>query len=300
MSSLIKTNTSGELGVQVLPHSQTHITTHITPRKSSWPARLDVQQSITGFALAVFLMAYMFFVSTILISHQAFYTVARFFEGAYFVGKPYPILLSGVVAVILALFIGHAALAMRKFPAGYRKFSAFRLHKNRFQHGDTSLWWIQVLTGFALFFMTTVHLCDMLTQPALVGPFESANRVWTGKMWPLYLRLLFAAELHGGIGLYRLAVKWGWLEGRNPQQSHRPPFDQRLFHYPRAGHTAGLCRPWPRPCRPRRRTLHPAPEPFFHRQALTWKPSIPTCSSSAAGWPVCALRWQPASAAIRC
>ena len=35
-------------------------------------------------------------------------------------------------------------------------------------------------------------------------------------MWPLYLVLLFAVELHGGIGLYRLAVKWGWFSGSNP------------------------------------------------------------------------------------
>jgi fumarate reductase subunit C len=28
-------------------------------------------------------------------------------------------------------------------------------------------------------------------------------------MWPLYLVLLFLVELHGGVGLYRLAVKWG-------------------------------------------------------------------------------------------
>jgi fumarate reductase subunit C len=28
--------------------------------------------------------------------------------------------------------------------------------------------------------------------------------------------MLFAVELHGGIGLYRLVVKWGWFEGRNP------------------------------------------------------------------------------------
>lgn len=221
MSSLIKTNASGQLSVEALPQSRTHGATRSTPRKSPWPARLDLLQSATGFALAVFLMAHMFFVSTILISQQAFYTVARFFEGAYFLGKPYPILVSGVVAVIFALFVGHAGLAMRKFPAGYRQFSAFRRHKNRLQHGDTSLWWLQMLTGFALFFMATIHLYDMLTQPALIGPYESADRVWTGNMWPLYLGLLFAAELHGGIGLYRLAIKWGWLEGSDPQRSRR-------------------------------------------------------------------------------
>ena len=38
-------------------------------------------------------------------------------------------------------------------------------------------------------------------------------------MWPLYLLLLLAVEFHGGIGLYRLAVKWGWFEGGDPARS---------------------------------------------------------------------------------
>jgi fumarate reductase subunit C len=38
-------------------------------------------------------------------------------------------------------------------------------------------------------------------------------------MWPLYLLLLFAVELHGGVGLYRLAVKWGWFESTDPQRT---------------------------------------------------------------------------------
>jgi len=61
----------------------------------------------------------------------------------------------------------------------------------------------------------------MLTQPELIGPFESADRIWTGRMWPLYLVLLFAVEIHGSVGLYRLALKWGWFEGRNPDASRR-------------------------------------------------------------------------------
>jgi fumarate reductase subunit C len=40
-------------------------------------------------------------------------------------------------------------------------------------------------------------------------------------MWPLYLVLLFAVELHGGIGLYRLAVKWGWLGDGDPNTMRR-------------------------------------------------------------------------------
>lgn len=190
-------------------------------RKSRWPARLDLLQSASGLFLALFLMGHMFFVSTILISNEAFYTIARFFEGAYFLGRPYPILVSAVVIVIMAIFIVHAWLAMRKFPAGYRQYRAFIDHKNRLRHGDTSLWWLQIWTGFALFFMATIHLYDMLTQPALIGPFESADRVWTGSMWPLYLMLLFAAELHASIGLYRLAIKWGWFTAATPNRSRR-------------------------------------------------------------------------------
>lgn len=189
--------------------------------KSRWPARLDLLQSASGLFLALFLMAHMFFVSSILISYDAFYQVARFFEGVHFLGKPYPILVSGVVAVILAIFIAHAWLAMRKFPAGYRQYRAFIAHKNGLRHGDTSLWWLQIWTGFALFFMATIHLYDMLTQPALIGPYESADRVWTGNMWPLYLMLLLAAELHASIGLYRLAIKWGWFDSAKPNLSRR-------------------------------------------------------------------------------
>lgn len=195
--------------------------TRPNPAQSRWPARLDLLQSLSGLLLALFLMAHMAFVSSILISHDAFYTIARFFEGAYFLGKPYPILVSGVAAGVLALFVGHAWLALRKFPAGFRQYRAFVAHKNRLRHGDTSLWWLQVWTGFALFFMATIHLYQMLMNPSLIGPYESADRVWTGNLWPLYLLLLFAGELHAGIGLYRLALKWGCFDHGAPNRSRR-------------------------------------------------------------------------------
>lgn len=190
-------------------------------RKSRWPARLDLLQSLSGLFLALFLVAHMAFVSSILISQELFYRVARFFEGEWLFGQPYPILVSLVAAGITCLLVVHAWLAMRKFPAGYRQYRAFTAHKNRLRHNDTSLWWLQVLTGFGLFFLTTIHLYDMLSQPSMIGPYESADRVWSGGMWPIYLMLLFTAELHGGIGLYRLAVKWGWFVGDEPDAGRR-------------------------------------------------------------------------------
>ncbi len=179
----------------------------------AWPARLDVAQSATGLCLAAFLVLHMAFVSSILISERAFYTVARFFEGQYLLGTSHPAIVSGVAAVVLLLFVVHAALAMRKLPHDQHQLGAYRRHAARFGHADTSLWGWQAATGFALFFLGTIHLYGMLTRPALIGPFESADRVWSGRMWPLYLVLLFVVEVHGGLGLYRLALKWDWPRG---------------------------------------------------------------------------------------
>jgi len=108
------------------------------------------------------------------------------------------------------------ALAVRKFLINWRQYKLFRGHMKMMRHEDTTLWFWQVFTGFALFFLATIHLYVMLTRPHLIGPYESADRVWSDRYWPLYILLLLAVELHGGIGLYRLAVKWGWFAGRDP------------------------------------------------------------------------------------
>jgi fumarate reductase subunit C len=182
-------------------------------RKSIWPARLDWMQSVSGLILALFMWGHMFFVSSILLGKDAMWTVTKFFEGYFVFGRSFPWVVSIVVAAVFALFVTHALLAVRKFPIDYRQYRSFRDHANTMKHGDTNLWWWQVVTGFALFFLASIHLYIMLTRPERIGPFGSADRVWSDHFWPLYLVLLFAVELHGGIGLYRLAVKWGWFAG---------------------------------------------------------------------------------------
>ncbi|HEX7373384.1 MAG TPA: fumarate reductase cytochrome b subunit [Steroidobacteraceae bacterium] len=190
-------------------------------RASPWPARLDLLQSGSGLLLGLFMWLHMFFVSSILFGSDAMWTVARFFEGYFFFGKPLYVLVSALVGTVFALFICHAALALRKFPQNYRQFRTYREHMGAMKHDDTTLWYWQVVTGFALFFMASTHLYIMMTHPDRIGPFESADRVWTDLMWPLYLVMLFAVEFHGGIGLYRLALKWGWLEGSDPAATRR-------------------------------------------------------------------------------
>jgi len=188
---------------------------------SRFPARLDVLQGASGLFLALFMWLHMFFVSSILIGKDAFWHVARFFEGYHIFGKPYPILVTLIAGLVFAILIFHAALALRKFPSDWKQYSTFRQHAHDMKHGDTTLWFVQVWTGFAMFFLASIHLYTMMTQPETIGPYGSADRIVTDWYWPLYLVLLFAVELHGSIGLYRLAVKWGWLEGKNPDATRR-------------------------------------------------------------------------------
>jgi fumarate reductase subunit C len=190
-------------------------------RKSRWPARMDLTQSLSGLVLGLFMWGHMFFVSSILVSKDFMWTVTKTFEGYFIFGHGYPILVSFAVGGVAALIVLHAFLAMRKFPANYRQYRSFTGHRAMLRHGDTTLWWVQVLTGFALFFLAFPHLFQMLMHPGDIGPLESPDRVWSGRWWPLYLVLLFCVELHGGIGLYRLAVKWGWLQGDDPDAGRR-------------------------------------------------------------------------------
>ena len=191
------------------------------PKKSRWPARMDLAQSVSGLVLGLFMWGHMFFVSSILISKDAMWTITKMFEGYFFFGKPYPIIVSLVVAGVIVLFVLHALLAVRKFPANYRQYRAYRDHMGMMRHEDTTLWYWQVVTGFAMFFLASVHLYQMMMHPEAIGPWQSADRVWSGLWWPLYLVLLFAVELHGGIGLYRLCVKWGWMEGKDPAATRK-------------------------------------------------------------------------------
>ena len=190
-------------------------------RASHWPARLDLVQSASGLVLALFMWGHMAFVSSILLGKDAMWTVTRFFEGYFVFGRSYPWIVSLAVSGVITLLVVHAMLAVRKFPIDYGQYRAFRDHVGTMKHGDTTLWWWQVVTGFAMFFLASIHLHAMLTRPERIGPFESADRVWSDHYWPLYLVLLFVVELHGGIGLYRLAVKWGWFSGRDANATRR-------------------------------------------------------------------------------
>lgn len=196
------------------------VSIHGKPR-SAWPAAMDLAQSLSGLLLALFVWFHMMNDGSILISKDAMYIVSHFLAGRYIFGVDYPILVSLGAAGILALLVLHAGLAMRKFPERYAEYRAFRRHMKNFHHEDTTLWWIQIWTGFALFFLASAHLIGVITRPGDIGPYESADHVISGWMWPVYALLLIAVHLHAGVGVYRLAVKWGLQLGHDAEASRR-------------------------------------------------------------------------------
>jgi len=183
------------------------------------PARLDFLQSATGLILALFIMGHILFEASILISNEMMYKVTLMFEGYYFFGERYPGIISFLAGAIGSVFILHAAIAIRKFPASYREYKIISEHTQRMKHEDSYLWMIQVITGFMMFFIGSVHLYIMMTQPSNIGPFASSSRVVDEFMGPLYFMLLISVVSHAFIGLYRLALKWGFMEGENTKKS---------------------------------------------------------------------------------
>lgn len=197
-------------------------------KKSRVPARLDFIQSATGLFLGLFMWAHMFFVATILISPKAMDWVTKMFEGGIILNEPKPVIVSVIGVIVFTVFITHACLAMRKFPITYRQYQVYKTHTVMMKHGDTTMWYIQALTGFIMFFLGSAHLAIMTFFPETIGSGlseltlgEGASSTRMLRMWPLYLILLFAVELHGGIGLYRLCVKWGWFEGKDAKETRK-------------------------------------------------------------------------------
>ena len=186
-------------------------------KKSRIPARLDFLQSITGLILAIFIIIHLFFESSILFGKDIMYFITKFFEGSFIIDGGSPLFIVILAIVISIIFILHSLLAMRKFPSSYKEYIKFRTYAKLMKHNDTDLWFIQIITGFILFFLGSIHLYIIMTNPMKIGPFASSDRIYSDYTWILYLMLLVSVVLHAGVGIYRLIIKWGWFDGDNPK-----------------------------------------------------------------------------------
>ena len=181
-------------------------------KKSRMPAKLDYIQSATGLILAIFILFHLVFESSILLGKDTMYKLTKLFEADFIFDGGEPLIISFLAFIIFTIFIIHALIAMRKFPSSYTEYIRLKTHLKMLKHKDTSLWFIQILSGFMMFFLGSIHLYIMMTQSQNIGPFLSSDRIYSDLMWPMYLMLLISVIMHAAIGVYRLIVKWGWFD----------------------------------------------------------------------------------------
>ena len=164
-------------------------------------SRLDFFQAISGVLLIAFLWAHLLMVGSVIISPSAMNALGWFLETTYMaqIGGP----------IIFMLMVAHFVIAARKMPFAAGEWSLFWSHAVRLRHKDTWMWIVQVATALVILIMGSIHMYTILTHLP-IDAATSAARVRGGWL-PFYLVLLPLAELHVGIGFYRLGVKYGFI-----------------------------------------------------------------------------------------
>ena len=191
-------------------------------RQSRSTAMADVAQSVTGVLLGIFLFCHMAFTSSVQISKDLFANLINTSGGMFIAGEEMAWLHVAFVGAITLLVVVHAFCALRRFPTSYKQFRDIKAHYRLLRHEDTTLWMVQLCTAFLLFIFVFPHLMSMLTNPH--GFDVNLIGVHTYHMGMIYTFVfLVITELHGMIGLYRLAVKWD-IFTKNPE---RGIIDQR-------------------------------------------------------------------------
>jgi len=199
----------------------------IDPAASRREVWYELASGLSGLFLALFMWGHMFLVGSILTGSKGFDWVAGMLE-EYFIAQP-------TVAGVLVLFLIHAVMASRKIPAQLRErkkvlklarelkaygkgFPGMARGDDRFQpHLESVLWIWQIRTGMIILVLASFHLI-LLGSDVMHATFtggvgieaaRSLARVQAG-LWVIYAVLLVCVEFHASVGLYRLAVKWGF------------------------------------------------------------------------------------------
>ncbi|GAB6177304.1 hypothetical protein JCM16814_21950 [Desulfobaculum senezii] len=172
-------------------------------------AYLDWLQMLSGAALIVFMWCHMLLVASVNLSAGVFDALAAFLEYTYMaqIGGP----LIGVV------FLVHFVLAIRKIPVTTTQQKGMWNQARMLRHKDTWLWIVQAVSAMVILIMAGVHMWTVLTDLPITS-VKSATRIQEGGWMWFYLILLPMAELHVGIGFYRIGVKWGFV-GRSGRKN---------------------------------------------------------------------------------
>jgi fumarate reductase subunit C len=173
----------------------------------AWPsltaAVLDVATSATGIGLAAFLFMHMGLLSSVLWGASTMDALGSFLEEYY--------LLHATAPLLILLILAHVVLVTRKAPTTFRQQWTLARQLRQMGHLDTWTWAFQVVSGAVLMALVSIHLWVTLTELPIEAA-RSGDRVSTY----LWFDILFVLVVvgHACVGLYRIAVKWGFPSRR--------------------------------------------------------------------------------------
>lgn len=161
--------------------------------------RLDFFQALTGGLLALFVCFHLFFEGTVVISPSITNAIAWIMEEIYLAQVAAP--------VVLLLIVIHFWIAARKMPFASGDLSVFIDNARELKQADTCLWLVQVFTAVIILVGAFFHIYTVMADlPIEVA--KSAQRLHDGWMC-FFVVFLPCTILHTGIGIYRIAVKYG-------------------------------------------------------------------------------------------
>ena len=162
--------------------------------------RLDFWQAFTGACLALFIAIHLILEGSVVLSPSLTNLIALFLESTCLAQIAAP--------CVILLIVVHFFIAARKMPVRAGELQIFINHSKAFKEWDTWLWLVQVVTALVIVVFAFCHVITVMTHlPITVS--GSAERLQSG--W-IYFHLLFLPSviLHTGIGVWRLAVKYGY------------------------------------------------------------------------------------------
>lgn len=162
-------------------------------------SRLDFWQALSGAVLALFICVHLILEGTVAISPVLTDAIGWLLEVTYVAHIAAP--------VLICLIVFHFYIAARKMPFRAGELGLFVQHSKSLKDFDTWIWLVQVFTAIIILVGAFAHIFTVMSNM----PIEvsgSVKRLHEG--W-IFFHIIFLPSviLHTGIGIYRLAVKFG-------------------------------------------------------------------------------------------
>ena len=162
---------------------------------------VEMVQMVSGLLLVLFLWTHMVFVASIIVGVGSFSALASFMDRYELVP---------VTAVVLVfIFAAHIGAIMRHLPARWAEQKVAWRHAKLIRHKDTWSWLFQIVTGMGILLFAFIHIVAVTYGGISVS--LSKGRIDNPGFLIFYAVLLLISEYHASVGLYRIFVKWGYL-----------------------------------------------------------------------------------------